>query len=206
MTTGRVDLVFSTYGHYLAPMKHSTHTYGFTLLELMVVLSIVSIISLMAMPDSAQYRNDNRLRAATNDLVVAMQAARSEAVGRNVATTLCKKNVAGTDCSADGGWHQGWLIFVDPDQDASVDVGEEVIKVHEPLGGLVTFYGTTGVADSITFRASGQTSVGSTQTLIICDENGFSAHSKGMIVTILGRASVMSAPDTGQTDCLEPGV
>ena len=186
-------------------MKQSAHTFGFTLLELMVVLAIVSIVSLLAMPDSSEYRNDNRLRAATNDLVVAMQASRAEAVGRNVATTLCKKNADSTGCTTDGGWQQGWLIFVDPDQDATVDVGEEVIKLHNPLGGQVTFYGTDGVADAITFRASGQTSIDSTQTLIVCDERGFDGHAKGMIVTILGRASVMSAPDTGKTDCLEPG-
>jgi type IV fimbrial biogenesis protein FimT len=186
-------------------MKQTAHISGFTLLELMVVLAIVSIISLMAMPDAGEFRNDNRLRAATNDLVVAMQAARAEAVGRNAATTLCKKNADGTDCSTAGGWQEGWLIFVDPDQDASVDVGEEIVKIHDALSGHLTFYGTEEVADFITFRASGQTSISSTQTLIVCDERGYDSYAKGMIVTILGRASVMSAPDTGKTDCLVPG-
>lgn len=175
-------------------------------MELMVVLAIVSIVTLLAMPDGSQYRNDNRLRAATNDMVVAMQASRAEAVGRNAAVTLCITNADYTDCAGSGGWHEGWLIFVDADQDATVDSGEEIVQIHDPLQGRLTLYGTSQASTDITFRASGQTSITSTQTLIACDERGFSDDAKGLIVTILGRASSMSAPDTGQTTCLVPEV
>jgi type IV fimbrial biogenesis protein FimT len=189
----------------LQPMKHLNHSAGFTMMELIVVLAIVSIVSLIAMPDGSQYRNDTRLRAATNDMVVAMQASRAEAVGRNAATTICVKNADSTNCAGSAGWHEGWIIFVDPDQDANVDGGEEIVQIHDPLQGKLTMYGTSGIDKDITFRASGQTSITSTQTLIACDERGFSSHAKGLIITILGRASVMSGPDTGQTTCLLPG-
>jgi type IV fimbrial biogenesis protein FimT len=188
----------------LQSMKTSSHIAGFTLMELIVVLAIVSIVSLMAMPDGSQYRNDNRLRAATNDVVVAMQASRAEAVGRNAAITLCTKNTDSTDCTTSGGWQQGWLIFVDVNRDATVDAGDEIVQIHDPLQGKLTLYGTSELTSDISFRASGQTSITSTQALIACDERGFSSNAKGLIVTILGRASVMSAPDTGQTTCLVP--
>jgi len=183
------------------PHKHS----GFTMLELMVVLSILAILLTQALPSPDGWMNDSRLRAGANDLVASMQISRAEAVGRNTAVTLCKANAGGTACVTSGGWHQGWMVFVDPDRDATVDAGEEVLQVRESLKGKITLYGTSGVDDFITFRASGQTSISSTQVMVFCDDRGFGADAKGLVISILGRASVMPAPDTGETDCLVPG-
>jgi type IV fimbrial biogenesis protein FimT len=183
------------------PNKHS----GFTMLELMVVLSILAILLTQALPSPDSYMNDSRLRAGANDLVASMQISRAEAVGRNSAVTLCKANAGGTACVTSGGWQQGWMVFEDPDRDATVDAGEEVLQVHESLNGKITLYGTTDVEDFITFRASGQTSISSTQAMVFCDERGFGTDAKGLVVSILGRASVMPAPDTGETTCLVSG-
>ena len=99
---------------------------------------------------------------------------------------------------------QGWLIFVDVDGDGTVDGGDEILAIHDPLLGALTFHGTSGVEDLITFRPSGQTSVTSLQTLILCDARGFVADAKGMVVSIMGRASSMSATSTAQVSCLIP--
>lgn len=159
-----------------------------------MVLSIIAILFAMAVPNPGDYLDDNRLRAGSSDLVAAMQTARVEAVGRNAAITLCKKNADSSDCTTAGGWQQGWLVFVDANQDSTVDTGDEIIQIHDELFARITLYGTSAVADSIVFRANGQTSVTSTQALILCDERGFGTDAKGLLVSILGRASVMPAP------------
>jgi type IV fimbrial biogenesis protein FimT len=185
-------------------MKRPDHNSGFTLMELLIVLFIISLLALFVTPSMSGFVDNNRLYAGAGDLMSAMQAARAEAVGRNAAATLCKRNTDATDCSTAGGWHQGWLMFVDANRDAVVDAGEEVLLVHDPLSSGLTFYGTSQVEDFITFRAGGQTGITSTQTFILCDHRGFGLEAKGLIVSILGRASAMPAPNTGQTTCLVP--
>jgi type IV fimbrial biogenesis protein FimT len=185
-------------------MKPLNHNSGFTLMELLVVLFIISLISLFVTPSMSGFVDNNRLHAGAGDLMSAMQNARAEAVGRNAAATLCKSNADATACVTTGGWQQGWIVFVDADRDATVDAGEEIILIHEALASGLTFYGTDQVEDSITFRAGGQTGITSTQTLILCDRRGFGINAKGMIVSILGRASAMPAQSTGQTTCLVP--
>ena len=174
-------------------------------MELLVVLAMIAILLGLAIPDPGAFLDDNRLRAGSSDFVTSMQISRAEAVGRNAATTLCKRNSDGTDCTTSGGWQQGWLVFVDADRDATVDAGEEVVQLHDALHSKISFHGTTGVVDFITFRANGRTSVASTQVLILCDQRGFGTDAKGLVISILGRASAMAAPDTGQSSCLVPG-
>ena len=99
---------------------------------------------------------------------------------------------------------RGWLLFVDVDGDGTVDVGDEILFVHDALLGTLTLHGTTSVEDLIVFRPSGQTSISSMQTFILCDDRGFVEGAKGLVVSIMGRGSTMSATSTSQTDCLVP--
>ena len=59
-------------------------TRGFTLIELMVVVAVVSIILVLAAPPLHNMILMQRLRGATAQLVTDMQFARNEAVGRGI--------------------------------------------------------------------------------------------------------------------------
>jgi len=187
-------------------MKKLTNNAGFSMMELLVTLLILGLVAAMGLPSLNEFIEDNRLNAAVADLQSAMQTGRAEAVGRNAYVTLCKKNAGSTDCVTTGGWQQGWIIFVDVNGDGTVDGGDgdEVLLLHEALLDKLTFHGTAGVVNLITFRPSGQTSVTSLQTMILCDDRGFIDDAKGLVVSIMGRASTMSATTTGQADCLIP--
>ena len=185
-------------------MKNVQHNSGFTLMELVIVMAIISIVAVMTIPNASDYVDNNRLSAAASDMAAALQTARSEAVGRNAPITMCASNAAGNKCrSGFRRWENGWLIFVDQDDDDTIDSGEEVLQFHEALRGNLTMRGTQGVAP-ITFFPSGRTSLTSTQELIICDHRGFGDDAKGLVVSILGRASIMSAKSTNQTSCIPP--
>ena len=185
-------------------MKMLPYSSGFTLLELVTTIAILGIVMMLAMPDADEILGNNRLSTGGNDMVAAMQFARSEAIGANAAATLCKSNSDYTNCTTSGGWHQGWIIFTDPDRDANVDTGEEILQIHDDLHDSITIYGTSGVTDAITFRASGNTSISSTQVMVLCDARGFGDDAKGLVISILGRASLLPAASTGQTTCLVP--
>jgi type IV fimbrial biogenesis protein FimT len=182
-------------------MKFSQHSTGFTLMEMVILMAIIAIIAAVAMPNAGGYIDNNRMSAAASDMMAALQTGRSEAVGRNSAITLCTVNSSATGCAGDANWEAGWLLFVDEDADGAVDAGEEIIQYHEPIVGGVTLRGTAGVNGPITFFPSGRTSITSTQTLILCDHRGFGDDARGLVVSILGRASVMKAPATGLTTC-----
>lgn len=182
---------------------HHVHTIqGFTLFELAIVLAIIAIVAALAIPNAGNYVDNNRLSAAASDMAVALQTARAESVGRNIPVTMCVSNAGGTQCSgAADQWEKGWILFEDQDSDDTVDAGEEVIQYHDSLSGRVTIRGTSGADEAITFFPSGRTSITSTQTLILCDHRGFGEDAKGLVLSILGRASIMAADSTSENTC-----
>ena len=90
---------------------------GFTMMELLVAVSIAAVLFAIGVP---MYRNASlgaRLSAAANNLLASVQLARSEAIKRNVQVTLCASS-DGTTCAGGGGWEQGWIVVdtvADPD-------------------------------------------------------------------------------------------
>ena len=77
---------------------------GFTLIELMVTLAIGSILMLVAVPSLTTYRRNAELTSATNTLLAAINAARSEAMKRGTSAMVVPTN-NGTD------WNTGWVVF-----------------------------------------------------------------------------------------------
>ncbi len=89
---------------------------GFTLVELMVTLAIVGTIATVGLPSLSLFLRGNQMVAASNDLVSAMNVARSEAIKLNSRVSICE-SANGSACSATGSWRDGWIVFVDADGD-----------------------------------------------------------------------------------------
>ena len=175
---------------------------GFTLLELIIIIAILGITMAIAAPGLSTMMANNRISSDASDFAAALQLAKAETAARVNPVVICKKNTTSNGCIASGDWSQGWFVFSDDNGDGAFDAGEAVLMIHEALEARITFGGTTGVANSITFRPSGTSSVTSIETLIICDDRGFDSSARGILITITGRGSVMKASDTGQTTCL----
>src|SRR5690606_510305 len=62
---------------------------GFTLIELLVTLAVLAVVLGLAVPSFQGIIQQNRLAAATNELVAAAQRARAEANRRNRQVALC---------------------------------------------------------------------------------------------------------------------
>lgn len=131
---------------------------GFTLIELLVTLAIAVILMALAAPSFRQLMTSTSLTSQTNEFMAALNFTRSEAVKRNVRVTLCK-SAAGTACTTGGGWHQGWIIFVDAAADGAigtVNTDDVILRVHGPLSGGNTLVGQVGIADYIAYLPNGQ--------------------------------------------------
>lgn len=104
---------------------------GFTLLELLVTVSLAAIILAMGVPSFTSMIANNRITTTANDFLGAMALARSEAIKRGQPVTLCKADFSGTApecdssaCSSSSGdhcWEQGWLVFSDVNSNGTVD-------------------------------------------------------------------------------------
>ncbi len=109
----------------------STAATGYTLVELGVVLLILSLLLTLALPPLGRMLATQRVRAASDTLQASLQRARFEALRGNVRVAMCT-SASGTACQAQGGWHQGWLIFHDSNNNGQRD-GTELV-LHREAG------------------------------------------------------------------------
>lgn len=84
------------------------HSSGFTLIEVMVVVALVSIIATIAVPSWNDMIINARTRTAVNDWIASQQFARSEALRLNMSVTLCASS-DGTSCTAQD-FEAGWIV------------------------------------------------------------------------------------------------
>lgn len=75
---------------------------GFTLIELMVVVTLVAVLSAIAVPSFRDLLLNQRLAASTSDFVAALSLARTEALKRSQTITLTPKTVKD--------WNSGWEV------------------------------------------------------------------------------------------------
>ena len=109
---------------------------GFTLVELMVTLTVAVILLALAVPAFNDFVQANRISAQANELVTAINLARDEALKRRQTVSICNSN-DGATCS--GTWVDGWIVFSNLDGDTTIDTGtagipdDEVLRVWDAM-------------------------------------------------------------------------
>ncbi len=177
---------------------------GFTLIELLVTVAMMVIVLTLGVPSFKELIQNNRLTAATNELVTALNLARSEAIKRGRRVTVCK-SADGSTCTNSGDWKQGWIVFTDLDGDGSLeDDGDStpceqnedddcLLRVYPPVDSDIDI---TNSRKRITFAADG-TAWGFNGTFTFCDGRGTN-HVRGIVVSATGR--VRMAVDGSDAD------
>lgn len=86
--------------------------HGFTLLELMITIAVAAILLGLAVPNMHTFIQNNRIAGQTNDILAALNLARSEALKRNREAWLCPSQNAHTNTPSCSGndWTDGWLV------------------------------------------------------------------------------------------------
>ena len=119
---------------------------GFTLLELLVAIFVLSVVLTLGVPSFTQFVQSNRMASGVNDLIGTLHSARTEAVkrktlaGPNAAVSVCASanwNTPAPSCNAVGNLRDGWITFADIDGDIVVDAGEQVLTVHGPVANAI---------------------------------------------------------------------
>ena len=134
---------------------------GFTLVELLITIVVVSILLAMGAPAFKDFIKNNRVTAQTNDLVSAIQLARSEALKRGTDMVVCASN-DGEKCTGKDTWSDGWIVFsdFDPTDGSDPDVGTGTCTGKEDcimrtISGLSQGSTLTTTAKSLCFLPTG---------------------------------------------------
>jgi type IV fimbrial biogenesis protein FimT len=166
---------------------------GFTLLELLVVVTAMLVLLLVAAPSMSAVVNSIRLTSASNNFLSHMYLARSEAIKRNARVALCK-SADGATCASSGGWEQGWVVFHDTNNNGLLDAGEPVIARQQALPAALRLTGNQNVAKYVSFEPSGATRTvgGAFQagTLTLCRQSVASNEARQIILNAVGRPRV----------------
>jgi type IV fimbrial biogenesis protein FimT len=90
--------------------------HGFTLIELIVTISIMAVLAAIAFPSFSYSLRNNRIGTQTNDFLSALNYARNEAVSRSRGVSICAADTSSGvpgECGAADDWTTGWMVFVD---------------------------------------------------------------------------------------------
>ena len=167
---------------------------GFTLLELMITLLIAGIILSIGVPSFRGVMQNQRMTSATNELVMSLNLAKSEAIKRVVYVSICKSSNGVTCGDAGTSWRDGWIVFAN----ATVanlgvrDFADELIRVYPGLRSEFALTPIGTVDGFISFRPSGTmgTAVANMAgTLTMCDERG-AGYARGILLQSSGSWSV----------------
>lgn len=134
------------------PVRHGTRlsSTGFTLVETLVVLTVLLVIVLSFVPAMSDRLDQHRVANVANDLLAAVRQARSEALSRRARVAVAPQ--VGRD------WGSGWRVFVDSDNDGSLDPGELVLgEFPAPPAGVSISpnFGVTFAGQYLSFDESG---------------------------------------------------
>jgi len=94
---------------------------GFTLVELLITIVVVSILLAAGVPAFQSFIKNNRVTGQANDLVSAIQLARNEALKRGVITVVCASNDQKSCTKDKNTWADGWIVFSDPNRNITPD-------------------------------------------------------------------------------------
>jgi type IV fimbrial biogenesis protein FimT len=125
------------------------------MLELVVALVLLAVLAGLALPSFARFLAEQELLAEAHRLSEAVTLARSEALKRNAHVVVCAASPLHA-CGTLGHWHEGWITFVDENDDAKIDPGELLIVQEAAAGPGMTAIGNRPVAKYFRFDWLGQ--------------------------------------------------
>lgn len=169
----------------------SRKTKGFTLIEVVVTVSVMSTLLAVGLPAFVALLENQRTSAALASLVSQMSHARLAAVKHRKPTILCP-STSGTECDAGTDWSGGWLMFVERGDRTRPAKRDDILQAETvPTSRYLQIRSTAG-RDSLRYLPDGR-SAGSNLTIMVCNSRG--RRLGAVVVNNAGRPRVERGPD-----------
>ncbi len=175
-------------------LKKSCGAKGFTLIELMITISIAGIVMSVGVPSFSQAIKSSRLTSNANALIVSLNFARSEAVKRKVKVFVRRKG------STSQHWDNGWDIFIDLNANQVFNDGTDtLLRTFSAISEGYTLRTGGNYADWIAYLPTGfNDGSGSANhdSFGLCAETGDTENSRKISVNKIGRPRVSTGDVT----------
>lgn len=149
---------------------------GFTLVEMIVTLAIAAAVVAVAVPAMSSWMGEQAAAGNADELAAALRFARSEAIKRSQAVTVCA-STDGQECGES--WAAGWVVLS----------AGEVLRVQGALAGMSL---VDADDTEVNFTSNGLASLGEADqfTFTLVPKDGDTARQR--VVTLLrqGRVTV----------------
>jgi len=142
---------------------------GFTLIELVVTLTVLAILATVALPSYQNFVLTQRVRGASYDLMTSLVFARSEAIKRNASVSMTQ---------AAGGWAQGW----------TVSVGALTLHTKDTYGGGVNITNSAALT-TITYSKDGRLASPTTDFTVAPADSSAQVQTRCMSIRLGGMPS-----------------
>lgn len=176
---------------------------GFTLIELMVTIAVLAILLAIAAPSLETMLNQNRLAAASDQVIATLQNARMEAVRQNRRVMICDSSNGGQCQCCQRKWN-GLLLARPEGDDGSKSLAFTQLKSSSvefiPGNAFNSRYWNDRVAYRADGRpASGASSLSQPLTLRVCIPTTRPANNiRDVLLHPSGRIEVTSASGSGK--------
>ncbi|MBS0350452.1 MAG: GspH/FimT family pseudopilin [Proteobacteria bacterium] len=163
---------------------------GFSLLELLVVLAMGLIMLLMSIPAYQHLFEKTQSSNVINQLIAAINAARTEAIAGNQVIVLCGSS-NGLQC--DGQWQKGMLL---------IDPNDMVLRNFSalPLGDRLWWQSSLGTDDFLKLAPTGFTD-GQRGSFYYCPRYNPVKYGAKITISDSGRARVDTDTQTLEASC-----
>ncbi|MGV6816336.1 MAG: GspH/FimT family pseudopilin [Thiotrichales bacterium] len=162
---------------------------GLTLAELLVTLSVSGVIVQTAVTSLSGFMTANLLSTQANGIMSNLFIARSEAVKRNARVIMRRTGAR---------WEEGWITFVDSNDNGLYETSEKLLAQQGRLPGRLTLQGNRPLAQYVSYVGSGQSQKlsGAMQAgrFMLCDQTGQShpQHARTIVISTTGRPRISS--------------
>jgi type IV fimbrial biogenesis protein FimT len=172
---------------------------GYSIYDLMVTSVVAGVLSLGAVGMTGMVQ-DARMTGMVNQLMGDLNMARSEAIKRGSATSLCA-STTGSECEESREWDDGWIMFSDTNGNGVPEPGEPILRIQQETAMRFLHFSAwgPGTGRRVTYEADGSTKQNGTFTF--CDERG-AKKAKAVILLGTGRPRVSSVSSSnGPLSC-----
>ncbi len=105
-------------------MRPPRATYGFTLVEVLIILFVGAILIGLAAPWMRGWVMQHHLATSTNSLLSAFHLARQTAIELHRPVSICAGESGACQSRSRWDWSKGWIVFIDRNRNGLLD-GEE---------------------------------------------------------------------------------